>query len=426
MRAVPDTPRLHVGYVLKTYPRLSETFILDEILGLEARGVQVTILALKRPGDPRFHAKIARVAGDVLYAPDVRSNAMLGFLAAHAPALSGRESVVSEMFWSALHHRDIDSLKVLVPAIAFVRAIRERGIQHLHAHFATSATSTAMRLARIAGIGYSFTAHAKDIFHDDVDDAALAEKVAYAQHVVAVSDVSAAHLRELAGPAHAQKIVRVYNGLDLTEYPSPVPSASARVPLVAGVGRLIPKKGFDTLIDAIALLRREGRSVPCEIIGDGELRDALSARVASQDVGDLVTLRGAARHDDVCALLARARVFALPACIAEDGNRDGLPVAIVEAMACGTPVVSTPVVGIPEAVRHEETGVLVPERDAPALARAIVRLLDDRAFAARLAAAARAHVEAQFDVRHSAAIVQDLFARAVLPAPSPSPVSAHA
>jgi len=403
---------LSVGYVVKTYPRLSETFVLNEILGLEERGVRVTVLALRRPAEPRFHEKLARVRAEVLYAPEVRPSSLLEFLAARRGDLAGLETKISAMFWAALRADDADGLAALVPAIAFLSVVRKRGIARLHAHFATSATSVAMRLASLAGIGYSFTAHAKDLFHESVRAEALAEKVARADFAVAVSDRSAEHLRNVAGPAAARKVRRLYNGLDLDEFPRPDVGPSRRAPLLASVGRLVPKKGFLVLLDALAILRDEGRPITAEIIGDGEQRAELERRIASNGLAGRVTLRGAQPHGAVRDLLARASLFALPAQVADDGNRDGLPVVLVEAMASATPVVSTPVVGIPEAIDDGVTGLLVREEDARALAAAIRRLLDDPALAKRLAAAARRRVEERFDLRRSVAGLHDLFLEA--------------
>ncbi|MFN0149177.1 MAG: glycosyltransferase family 4 protein [bacterium] len=406
---------LRIGYVLKRYPRLSETFVLNEILALEALGAEVTILALKSPLEARFHEKLARVRGDVLYAPEVRASTTIEFLRRHAPDLDGVERAVSEMFWDAIRRGENAALDTLLPAIGFARVVRERGIEHLHAHFATAATDVAMRLSSLSGIGFSFTAHAKDIFHDDVDPARFAERLARAEFCVAVSDWSADYLARTYGAVAQRKVERIYNGLDLAEFPVAVRSGApkAGVPLIASVGRLVPKKGYDVLLKSIALLRDSGRAIRAEIIGDGELRDELAREIDRLCLGGLVEMRGAASHAAVRDLLSRADVFALPARIAEDGNRDGLPVVVCEAMASGVPVVSTPVVGIPEAVEHGVTGMLVPENDPAALAAAIRDILEDPARARRFAASARRRIDERFDLQQSAARLHALFGAAI-------------
>lgn len=416
---------LHVAYLVKTWPRLSETFVLNEILALEARGVQVTILALKRPAERRFHEKLARVRGDVLYAPDVRPNQVLSFLASQRRHLSGGEEVLSRLFWQSLDHGDDEGLESLVPAVAFLPLVRERQIDHLHAHFATSAAALAMRLASLAGIGWSMTAHAKDIFHESVSRDRLREKVASSRFTVAVSDWSAAFLRDVVGRPAASNVRRLYNGLDLNEFPSPESGGACREtaallpgpPVAPGrilaVGRLVPKKGFVTLLLAARRLIDHGHDIHVDLVGDGELRSELEQRVRELELGERVHLLGAQSHDAVRQLMQSSTLFALPAEVAEDGNRDGLPVVVQEAMASGLPVVSTPIVGIPEAILDGITGRLVPERDPMALADALAELLADAPGTARLASAGRRHVEENFDGARSAATLHEWFQSAV-------------
>jgi glycosyltransferase involved in cell wall biosynthesis len=404
---------LRVGYLVKTYPRLSETFILNEILEMERQGVDVTILALKRPAERRFHEKLARVRGEVIYAPEVRPNSLVSFLAALLPGLDGLETAISELFWTSLRTNDEEGLEALIPALAFVPLLRERGLTHLHAHFATSATATAMRLARLTGVGYSFTAHAKDIFHESVSLERFDEKAAGARFVVAVSDWSAGYLKQKLSAPAAERVRRLYNGIDLSEFSRRERRSSSAIPLIASVGRLVPKKGFSTLLDAAHRLVRSGRRIRVEIAGEGEMRSTLENQIKALGLNGIVNLKGALSHDEVKELLNRADVFALPAEVAEDGNRDGLPVVLVEAMASGVPVISTPVVGIPEAVSDGVTGILVPEKSPEDLAAALARLFDEPDFALGLTRAARARVDHRFDARTNVAQLRDWFERAV-------------
>lgn len=416
---------LRVAYLVKTWPRLSETFVLNEILALEARGAIVTILALKRPAERRFHEKLARVRGDVLYAPEVRSNQVLSFLASQHKQLAGAETLLSRHFWTSLDQADDEGLESLIPAIAFLPVVVERQIDHLHAHFATSAAATAMRLASLAGVGWSMTAHAKDIFHQSVSRDRLRDKVASSRFTVAVSDWSAEFLRDVVGHAAASNVRRLYNGLDLTEFPTPrfggagtetaaiLPELPVTPARILSVGRLVPKKGFGTLLLAARRLIDQGHDIHVDLVGDGELRSELERSIRELGLGERVHLLGAESHDAVRQLMRSSTLFALPAEVAEDGNRDGLPVVVVEAMASGLPVVSTPVVGIPEAVLDGITGRLVPEKDPIALADAIAEMLADRAGAARLAEAGRRRVDEHFDGARSAATLHEWFQGAV-------------
>ncbi|WP_219416280.1 glycosyltransferase family 4 protein [Pseudonocardia nigra] len=409
--ALPDTTLPgtggRVGYVLKRYPRLSETFIVSELLAREAAGEDIAIASLRVAGDPRFHAAVAAVQAPVTWVPEVHD----------VPGL-----------WEALRggHEDFPGLGAVLPELLALpptdaaqvlhvaRWVRSARITHLHAHFATMATTVARLASRITGVPYSFTAHAKDIFHTSVDRAALRAKLADAHHVVTVSEYNAAWLREQFDVA-AARVHRVYNGLDVADFPFTEPRL--RNGRVAFVGRLVEKKGLPDLLDAVALLRERGREVPLDIVGAGVLEDTLRRQVQVLSLGDLVTFHGPLPADRVREVLGAASVFAAPCVHAADGDRDGLPTVLLEAMAAGTPCVSTPVTGIPEAVRHGSTGLLVPERDPDALADAIHTLLDDPDLRVRLAVAARRHLERCFDRTVQAAALGRL-RRSAGPAPA--------
>jgi colanic acid/amylovoran biosynthesis glycosyltransferase len=405
----PD-PTGRVGYVLKRYPRLSETFIVQELLAREAAGEDIAVASLHPAGDPRFHPGIAAVRAPVTWIPEL-----------HEPAA----------LWDALGvaHRELPGLPAVLPELLALPApdaaqvlhvarwAGRHGVTHLHAHFAALATTVARLASRITGVPYSFTAHAKDIFHNDVDQRELRAKLADAHHVVTVSDYNVAWLREQFGAA-AARVHRVYNGLDVAAIPFAEPRL--RNGRVAFVGRLVEKKGLADLVDAIALLREHGRRVPLDVVGAGVLEETLRTQARVLELQDQVTFHGPLPADAVAEMVRAASVFAAPCVHAGDGDRDGLPTVLLEAMALGTPCVSTPVTGIPEAVRHGRTGLLVPERDPDALADAISVLLDDAALRVRLARAARAHVEQRFDRAAQAAQLAALR----LPAPTPSAVVA--
>ncbi|MGI5283121.1 glycosyltransferase family 4 protein [Nonomuraea polychroma] len=390
----PETrPSDRVGYVLKRYPRLSETFIVTELLAREAAGEEIAIASLRTAGDPRFHPSIAAVRAPVTWMPDAHDASRL---------------------WDALRtaHRDLPGLPAVLPELLALPPgdavqvlhvahwVRANGITHLHAHFATLATTVARLAAAITGVPYSFTTHAKDIFHASVDPLALRSKLADAHHVVTVSEYNVRWLLERFGDA-ALRVHRVYNGLDVAQVPFSEPRL--RNGRVAFVGRLVEKKGLPDLIDAVALLRERGDTVPLDVVGGGVLEDALRAQVRMLDLDQLVTFHGPLPSDQVQRVLREASVFAAPCVHAGDGDRDGLPTVLLEAMAVGTPCVSTPVTGIPEAIVHDHTGLLVGEREPDRLADAIDRLLTDAELRIRLATAARAHVEDRFDSRVQAA-----------------------
>jgi glycosyltransferase involved in cell wall biosynthesis len=234
-----------------------------------------------------------------------------------------------------------------------------------------------------------------------VDDRALAGAVRSADHVVTVSDYNVAELRRRLPPDCVDRIHRVYNGLDLDVLPFRTQHAGEPATLLAA-GRLVEKKGFADLIDALAILRDRGRALPATIVGGGRLDADLRAQVDACGLTDLVTFTGPLPQDATHDLMRRATVFAAPVVVAPDGDRDGLPTVLLEAMALGTPVVTTGVTGIPEAVQDGRTGLVVPERAPYALADAIERLLDDAALRTRLVTNARVLVEREFTASRQA------------------------
>jgi glycosyltransferase involved in cell wall biosynthesis len=388
-----------IGYVLKVFPRISQTFVLTEILAHERAGLPMDIFSLRRTDDTRFHAALADVQSPVfqINRGSTKAALVLDELREHARHLPRLWDVVRD---SGASTED------LLQAAELSRAIAERGIVHLHAHFGTVATVVARLAARITGITYSFTAHAKDIYHQLVSREELRQKLADAAGVVTVSRFNVNYLRENYDSA-AERVRLVYNGLDLDDF-SYEPGGD-RPPLILGVGRLVEKKGFGYLVEACDSLRKRGVDFRCEIAGGGELEADLQAQVDALGLGDRVHLCGPLSQRDVKRKIREAAVLAAPCVHAEDEDRDGLPTILLEAMALGTACVSTPVTGIPEILRHEDTGLMVDERDVQALANACETLLHDRPLARRLVQNARHLVEERFDIDKNTAQIRALF-----------------
>jgi len=395
---------LRVGYVVKRYPRFSETFIVNEILAHERAGMPLHIFAVRRVNEPHFQSMLAEVRSPVTYIADSAPKADVVW------ATLRQGKAVLPSLWPTLGRMDVPEVANVHQAVLLAIEVRKHGIEHLHAHFGTIATTIARLAAGLAGIGYSFTAHAKDIFHAEVDRDALRDKLRDAAVVVTVSDFNRAWLRENYGAA-AAGVRRIYNGLDLAAFGYSSPAERPRE--IFAVGRLVEKKGFDTLIDACALLRARAVGFHCTIIGDGLLWDRLSAQVGHHGLSEMVTLAGPRPQSDVIAALQNAAVFAAPCVVAADGDRDGLPTVVVEAMALGTPCVTTDVTGLSEIVRDGETGLRVPQHAPEALADALARMLDDKALRVLLAEEARRQVERDFDVDRNAAELRTAFGEAI-------------
>jgi glycosyltransferase involved in cell wall biosynthesis len=388
---------MRIAYVLKRYPRFSETFVVNEILAHEAAGVDVSIFALRPPADTHFQPAIARVRAPVTYLQyaGIRADE---FWRAFEPHLAndGLQSLVG-----AADSNGIDVFQ----ALQLAQGLQGCGVDHIHAHFATSAATVARLASLITGIPYSFTAHAKDIYHEYVNHAGLGQKLADAATVVTVTDYNQRHLAN-EFPFAGNKIHRIYNGLPLEQFPFSEPVA--RPPLILGIGRLVDKKGFADLVSACSLLAQQGVAYRCNLIGSGELDATLRRQIRELGLESRVHLLGPLPSDQVAAALRGAAVLAVPCVTASTGDRDGLPTVLIEAMALGTPCVATDVTGIPEIVRHEETGLLVPERSPQQLADCLWRLLTDQTLARRLAPAARELVAHEFDIHQNAAKLRDL------------------
>jgi len=399
----PAAPR-RVGYVVKRYPRYSETFIVAEIAAHEAAGLEVEIFSLRPPNDTHFQEAIARVRAPVHYLHTEGVKA-----ASHLWAALQDAAAVLPGFWSELEAAGGEDALAVHHAAVLACAVRRRAIEHLHAHFAV-ATATVARLAsRFAKVPYTFTAHAKDIFHASVRPEALRRNLSEAATAITVSDYNRDYLVQTYGAA-AARTHRVYNGIDLQQFPYASPER--RPPRIAAVGRLVEKKGFADLVAACALLRDRGLAYRCDIVGTGPLELALRALMQRCGLEDRVQLLGLRPRSEVVAHIRDAAVLAAPCVIGSDGDRDGLPTVLLEAMALGTPCVSTDVTGIPELLQGDESGLVVPQHDPAALAAALERLLTDPALRVRLATCARRRVEAEFDIRRTAGQLRAVFREA--------------
>ncbi len=399
------SPQRYVGYVVKRYPRFSETFIVNEILAHERAGLKIDIFALGNVEETHFQDTIALVRAPVSRLSDKQRSA--------------------EAFWSLLdrawrelpglahcldkgRHRNVHEFS---QALQLALAVRERGIEHLHAHFGTRATTVARLAAQLSGISYSFTAHAKDIYYPYEESTELEDKLRDAFQTVTVSDYNLRWLRERYGD-NAASTTRLYNGIDLQKFTFTAPDTAQETEILA-VGRLVEKKGFCYLVDAIRLLRDAGHPLRCRIIGDGPLRPALETQIKAAQLEDCITLAGFLPQREIIAAMRHATLIVAPCVISEEGDRDGLPTVLLEAMALGTPVISTAVAGIPELVIDGETGRCVAPQNAQVLSEAIAGLATNHALRSQFSQTARALIEREFDIDRNAARLRDIFSNAI-------------
>lgn len=406
-----------IAYILKMYPRFSETFILNEILELERQGVDIRIYSLRKPDDGRFHAHLARVKANVVYAPQYPEMEPERVQAAHQSLYRLNPAQYMALRQHAESLPQPYGLKRFLQAGVVAAHLLQHPVDALHAHFASSATRVANLVWQLIGVPYSFTAHAKDIFHEEVNPNSLRGKIRDAHFVVTVSRFNQAYLQQLAAGQPAD-VRCLYNGIDLSQF-TPA-AATRRSNLILSIGRLVEKKGFDQLILACALLRDWGIDFCCEIIGKGEQQGVLRQLIADLELDGQVDLIGPRPQDQVVAAYQRAALFALPCLVAADGNRDGLPTVLLEAMASGLPVISTNVTGNPEIVDQGINGLLVEPNDPLALAEGLARLLRAAELRTQWGAAARQKAERCFDVRHNVAQLRHWLAEPVAARPAPA------
>lgn len=407
-------PRATVGYLTKRFPRLSETFILDEILGLEAGGVPLRLFAIADPAETVIQPDVSRVTSPVGYlhvGPGRWASALdyLRFLRAHATLLRRRPlrwcAVVAHI---AVARRHVSTLKHFLEAGALALDLERAGADHVHAAFAHGPASIAHFVHLLTDMPFSFSAHAKDLYVSSPD--MLARKVAASSFVLVCSSSAAEALRN-AVAAHSDpavraqggKIVVAPHGVDTDRF---VPGArrgdlaTCAAPLrILSVGRLVPKKGLTVLFEALAQLATASVDFECKIVGGGPQRAELSDLAAQLGLTEKVSFLGALPQTQIMAHYAWADVFVQASVVTPDGDRDGIPNALLEAMASGLAVAASAVAGIPEVVFDGTTGLLVAPGDATALAAALSDLAVDVERRLQLGAQARGHVVAHLSRR---------------------------
>jgi glycosyltransferase involved in cell wall biosynthesis len=293
-------------------------------------------------------------------------------------------------------------------------ALESGQIQHFHSHFCHGATTIAMFASRITGIPFSFTAHAKDIYLKELNPGDLLQiKMRRAEFAVTCTGANEEYLKQLA--PEGAIIHRIYHGLD-TKLFSVSDQYSAKnkdvkMPMLLSVGRLVEKKGFDYLIKACAILKERGCQFQCQIVGGGDdhFKAKLVRLIKDLGVEDTINLHGAVTQEELRDIFKNATVFALPCLVVDNGDRDGIPNVLVEAMSMRVPVISTDISGIPELIDHDINGLLVPEKNAEAMADAIERLLLNPGLRQQFADAGRNRVCKDFDSQVTTLDLKDLF-----------------
>ena len=404
------TARLRIGIVVKGYPRLSETFIAQEILALEERGIPLEIWSLRHPTEKAVHPMHKRIGAPVGYLPEYLYQEPLRVLRGFRwSRRQPRFRALMRVFWRDFR-RDLtpNRLRRLGQAFVLGRELPDE-VTHLHVHYLHTPASVVRYAALLTGRTWTFSAHAKDIW--TTPDWEKREKMADALWGVTCTRQGAARLAELA-PSQ-DHVTLAYHGLDLDRFPPPPkgrPPRDGSDPAdpvrIVSIGRAVAKKGYDDLLKALAAL-------PPDLhwrfahAGDGELLDGLKAQAEAHGIGAKVAFLGSKPQPEVVALLREADLFVLPAKEAKSGDRDGLPNVLMEAASQGLAIVATDFAGIPEFIQDGIEGRLVPPGDWESLSNALNLLSRDPQERIKLGAAACLRLRRNFDMEGSASLVAE-------------------
>ena len=389
-------PLRNVLFVLGDFPTRTQTFIHRELCEMHRRGHRINVLAISEVKRDDLNRSLRSIQDKALF---VRRLLGMGVFRRNrgGPSWATRRLLFRRAM--SLPHRTLyHRLRFLIAlgiAVRVASKVRKAGYTYIHAHFASFQTEIAMCLSWITGIPYGITSHAYDLWRDRN---ILEEKIAGAKMVLTCTEFNLKHLRMLAAE-HSEKVFLVRHGIDAEKWCFGFHrDMSSGTHEWLAVGRLIPKKGFSHLVDAVGLLRDRGIAPRLTIVGEGPEHGRLASQILSLDLATNISMVGELKNDEVRSKMSRCFGLAVPSVEAPNGDRDGIPNVIIEAMSCGKPVIGTKVSGIPEIVRDHSNGLLVPSGNSDALAEAIAHLDSDPAFANRLGVEGRRTVEREYDI----------------------------
>ncbi len=399
-----------IAYLMSRFPKISETFILYEILELERLGLNIEVFPLIRQSEPVMHPEAKAVVARAHYSKVLS----IAVLLAQLYWLRTRPRAYLATWWHALrgnwHSRKflLRALAVVPQAAWFARQMQLLSVQHIHAHWATHPALAAYIANKLTNIPYSFTAHAHDIY---VERPMLEEKIRQASFVVTISDYNRKLLQQLYGIAAADKVSVIHCGIDPAVFHQLAAKTSSKTFTIVSVASLQDYKGIPYLIEACAHLKAEGIEFRCLLIGEGEDRPQIENQIARLGLDNEVVLLGHQPRSQVQHWLGQADVMVMSSIVTSSGKQEGIPVALMEALAMELPVVATAISGIPELINSEQTGLLVPERDGRALATALLRLYHSPSFGRQLGSAGRVKVLEEFNLLKNTESLFDLLTR---------------
>ena len=405
-RHLNKTHRFKVAYIMSRFPKLTETFILYEMLAMPKQGIQVEVYPLLRERSEVMHPEAMQFVQAAHYQPFIS----LSILRANLHFLWKKPRAYLETLWVLLRANwgsfgfFTGALGIFPKVVRFAYQMEAEGINHVHAHFASHPAAAGFIIQRLVGIPYSFTAHGSDLHRDRH---MLCEKVAEAAFVVAISDYNKELILSECQGKYRDKVTVIHCGVDTEVFrcrSNETPHEKGENPfMILCIGTLHEVKGQAYLIEACRKLQERGIDFVCHFVGDGSDRKSLTTLAGQAGLLEKIRFHGKRTRDEIARLLLDTDVLAAPSVPTRDGRREGIPVALMEALGGGVPVIASNISGIPELVKDQYTGLLVPPRDATSLAKALERYYRDPGLRRRLGEAGRERVVGDFDLNKNAA-----------------------
>lgn len=393
-----------IAFILKGYPRVSETFIAQEIYLLEQQGFKIEIISMRKAREPERQPIVALIKAPVTYIPEYMWNEFKTVAQENIKTFLRYPDRYLFYFALAagrsLKQWDDSPIKRFFQAAWIVSkkklGYKDSSIHHLHSHFAHTPTELAFYASRISGLKYSISAHAKDIY--TIPQQSLIERINNSELIMTCTSYNYEFMKSLPG-IKAEKIHKVYHGINLESFKPSQPHTYSKAELsnFLSVGRLVEKKGYDVIFEALSNLKKKDVPFTYDIYGAGELKKELIALRDKLHLTDQIHFHYTATHPQIIERMNKGGIFICGSKLTASGDRDGIPNTVAEAMAMELPVVATAVSGIPELIENGSDGILIPEKDPMLLTLALERLLNESEIARRIGIAARKKVASVFN-----------------------------
>ena len=427
-----------VAYIVSRFPKLTETFILYEMVAVEQNEVQIEFYPLLRARDTQVHPegasiwkklieRISKPQGKLVMHPEAEDFVARAhyapffswdILRAQAHFLRHRPSAYFSTLFGLIRWNwgspnfFFGALSIFPKSVYFAHLMQAEKASHVHAHFANHPAAAAYIVHRLTDIPYSFTAHGADL---QTDQHMLAQKVAEASFVVTISNYNKEFIIENCGTRFVEKVLVIHCGVD-TQFYQPAPPNNLDGPpdrpfAILCIGTMYEVKGHTYLIEACRLLQERGLDFLCHLVGNGPYLESLVDQVAKAGLAERVRFHGQLPRQEIAKLFRRVHVLSVPSIPTQSGRREGIPVVLMEAMSSGVPVVASGISGIPELVEDGHSGLLVPPRDSAVIANALERLYHDVRLRKRLGQAGREKVLSEFDLNKNANTLAQQFKR---------------